>query len=426
MTTLQASLASLEPDEPSWLHAVEHVEPVPARTAAEFLNGLEREDFGLFVLAYGMGMRLGEISQALRLDPALVVWRLRRALQRRPEARSDSSLGALELGVSRLLREPDAGAAAGVPKPTHGQGSWSLPALIATLDDEVQARLQARLASPVSEPTRAGVGVGVVVLVLLFAAGFMVFGAIRDVNPLWRGKSLMQEGQFAAAREALASYWDPVLADEQIALCHLALGEFDAALALIARPEVRERFGPFAPLEEEPTPLDTEPGSRALLPRGLIRTSRPTFVYKAGPAGKLAISVGWGDQTLGRMIDIPDTRNGPPVVRMAYPEAWPTLPPEMVVWAVTDPEMSQADFTCMDQEERLEVKSDCMRFLDRSVPAQAHWFFRGHYYMRKQLYTQAGEQFAMLARIFKNEDYPRRMVEQVSRVLGVDPSAFLR
>ena len=422
MTSLSQTLAELEYDEPSWLHPVEEVEPADASATAAFLNGLDREDFGLFVLAYGMGMRLGEVSQALRLDPALVVWRLRRALHRAPDVKGERGMAALELGTSELLRHPEL--ADDAPPPTHGE-AWSLPDLVKGLDDEVRARLEARLAPP-GDVSRAGVGVGVVVLVLLVAAGFMVFGAIRDVNPLWRGKDLMADGKFAQAIESLEQYWDPVLAQEQIGLCHLALGEYDAALEAFAYPGVAERLGSFAPVTERLPSLDFEPG-RALLPRGLIRNSEPTFVFRAGPPGRLGISVGWGEQTVGRMTKIEDSREGPPIVKMAYPEEWPTLvPDQVVVWAIEDPNISQAEFQCMDREERLAVRSDCLRFLDRSIPAQAHWFFRGHYFMRKKLFTQAGDQFAMLTDIFPRAEYPREMVKDVSRILGVDPQAFLR
>jgi len=421
MKTLGAAVASLEYEEPSWLHSVEAMKPAPPEDSAQFLNALEEEDLGLFVLAYGMGMRLGEVSQTLKLDPALVVWRIRRALQRSKASLPPASL---ELGVTELLRAdtlPE-----NVPPPQTGDGTWAVASIVESLDDTVQDRLKAGLSAPAVDSGRSGVGIGLVVLILVGAAGFMVFGAIRDVNPLWRGKDLMRTGRFSAAREAFADYWDPVVAHEQISICYLAVGDFTNALAKMQYPGVLDRFGAFSPVTDDLAPLDFDPGSHALLPRGLVRTSEPPFVYKAGAAGRILISVGWRDEDFVRIADLPDTTSGPPIVRMAYPEAWPTLPPGVVVWGVEDPELSQADFICIDKEERLEIRSDCLRFLTRNIPQNAQLFFRGHYYMRRGLYTEAGQQFAKLARNFPGESYPKEMVATVSGILGVDQQAFLR
>ena len=146
MSAVARTLASLGHEEPSWLHPVENVSPADTADVAEFLNGLDDEDFGLFVLAHGMGMRLGEVSQSLRIDPALVIWRMRRALRRAHEADAEITPAMLELGIVRLLRDP--GTAGDVPPSTRGDGSWAVAQLVELLDEAVQRRIEARLSAP--------------------------------------------------------------------------------------------------------------------------------------------------------------------------------------------------------------------------------------------------------------------------------------
>ncbi len=437
MSALGSHASATGFDEPSWLNSIDNVEACTPVQAAEFLNGVEQEDFGLFVLAHGAGMRLGEVAQTLKLDPALVVWRMRRALHRAKEEQPELSQAGLELAITDLLRKPSEGYE--VPPPSQGANTgantWALESLVDNLDEGVQQRLKARLEEP-PDHTRSGIGVGVVALVLLAAAGFMVFGAIRDVNPLWRGKDLMQAGRFSEAQTAFAKYWDVVSAKEQIALCELALGDFDGALEAMAHPGVSEKFGGFAPSMEDIEPLDFDDESRALLPRGIVRNNRPTFVYRAGPAGRLHLRMGWNEEQVDHLIEIPDSRGGTGIVTMPYPRAWPSLPEDPVVWSlvpwVPGPEgtrttgpVSQADFQVLGKERTQEFKSDARRFLTRSVPAKAHPFFLGNYLMRKGLYADAGGQFALLARSFPGAEYPRAMIRKIAAVLGVDPTAFL-
>ncbi len=433
MSAVTRTLANLGYEEPSWLHPVENVSPADPADVAEFLNGLDDEDFGLFVLAHGMGMRLGEVSQSLRIDPALVIWRMRRALRRAHEADGALTPAMLELGIVRLLRDPDA--AGDVPPSTRGDGTWAVAQLVELLDEAVQRRIEARLNAP-PEVTRPGIGVGVIVLVLVFAAGFMIFGAIRDVNPLWRGKDLMAEGRFEEAMLAFDEHWDVEAAQEQIALCHLALGDFERAVEVMAQPGVVERFGPFAPVTEPLEKVDHEEDSVALLPRGLVRNARPTFVFRSGPPSRLHVRIGWHDQQVDRLLEVPDTRDGPAIARFPYPTDWPELPDGTVVWAMvpwvedadglrTVGTASQAYFQVLDRARFHEFRSDAARFLD-SVPQRAHEFFLGQYLMRKGLYADAGEQFARLTRSFPGSSYPREMIDKVATALGVEPSAFLR
>lgn len=435
MSSLGTTLSSLEYDEPSWLNTIENMEPATPTQAAEFLNDLDSEDFGLFVLAHGMGMRVGDVSQSLKLDPALVIWRMRRALHRAHEAHPEIAPASLELAITDLIRNPEASHE--VPPPTRGAGTWSVAHLVENLDASVQERLQAQLRPPEADGGRSGLGIGVVILVLAGVAGFIVFGVIRDKNPLWRGEDLMRAGRFAQAREALAEHWDKEAAHEQIALCYLAVGDYDRALEAFAYPGVVERFGSFAPFDEPVEPLDWEQDSNALLPRGLVLNGRPTFVHRAGPPGRLHIRLGWHDQQVDRLLELEDSRNGPSIVRTDYPADWPSLPPGPVVWATvpwvrgpdgtrTVGEMSQADFQCLDRESQQEYRSDAKRFLDRSIPVKAHEFFLGNYLMRKGLYADAGQQFARLARMFPGSNYPRVMIERISAILGVEQAAFFR
>ena len=428
-------LESLEFNEPSWLNSLENVRPASPKEAADFLNNLDAEEVGLFVLAHGLGMRIGEISQSLKIDPALVIWRMRKALARAQKERPLVAAAALELAITNLIRDPSG--SPDVPPPKHGAANWSAQELVKNLDLAIQNRLTARLQRTAPEFMNAGIGIGVVVLVLALIAGFIIFGVIRDVNPLWRGQNLMREGKFAEARQAFADHWDGVAAQEQIALCYLAVGNFDAALEAMSDPGVRERLGAFAPFEEDVPPLNFETTGRALLPRGLTLNTRPTFVHRAGPPGRLHIQLGWRQEQLDRILELPDTRSGPAFARTAYPRDWPPLPAGPVIWAtvpwVTEPDgtqhagsLSQADFLCLGEESLMKYRSSTRRFLDRSVPAKARDFFRGHYLMREGLFTDAGAQFARLSRLFPKSGYPLEMIEKIAAILGVEPGAFLR
>ena len=426
MTDLMTALANMECEEPSWLHEVANVESASPHVAAAFLNDLDEEDFGIFVLAYGMGMRLGVVSQILKLDPALVVWRMRRAINRAESQSTGLSAAGLELAVTELLRE-SSNLPETVPPPHHGD-TWSAKGLVQNLDQQVQARLHARWTDdrPTSDASRSGVGVGLLVVILMLVAGFMVFGALRDVNPLWRGKDLMLRGHFGSARIAFESYWDPITSHSQVSLCWLAVGEFDKALEEMAFPGVLEQFGAFAPTDEVIPRLESEPGGRALLPRGLVRNRRPTFVFKTGPKGWLQVKAGWREDSLALTEQLPDTRGNGDVAFLPYPEAWPDLPREVVIWSISDPETTQADFTVISGQRLHEMRSVFKRFLTRSIPSKAQWFFRGHYYMRKGLHSLAGDQFAKLVSLFPGQEYPRQMLDEIADILGIDASAFLR
>jgi len=426
---------SLEFNEPSWLNSTENVLPASPRAAADFLNNLDAEEFGLFVLAHGFGMRIGEVSKSLKIDPALVIWRMRRALARAQKEHPHIGSGSLELAITNLIRDPNI--SDDVPPPQYGATAWTASQLVKSLDLAVQNRLSARLQRESPDITHSGIGIGVVVLVLALIAGFIIFGVIRDVNPLWRGQNLMREGHFAEARQAFTKHWDEVAAQEQIALCYLAVGEFNAALECMNYPGVKEQLGAFAPFEENVPPLNFETTGRALLPRGLTLNSRPTFVHRAGPSGRLHIRLGWRREQVDRILELPDTQYGPAFARTAYPRDWPPLPPGPVVWAtvpwITEPDgtqragnLSQADFQYLGQESLMKYRSNTKRFLDRSVPAKTHDFFRGHYLMREGLFTDAGTQFSRLSRLFPESGYPVEMVDKIAVILGVEPGAFLR
>ena len=406
--------------EPAWTFPAPRGGHCSGDEAAGLLRSLEDEDLDLMVLAYGLGLRVGPLSQALRIDPALVVWRLHRAFSRWSRVGGGGQEpGCMERAVADLLR----GRATVTLPPPAGRAGWSVDELLEGLDESVQARLTARLADPEGEINQAGgVGIGLAVVVLGVALGFLAFGIVRDVDPMRRGNALMQQYEYRLAREAFLKV-GTVQARTRVVLCLLAEGRFQQALTELADPEVRALFKQFAPTTPVPIDLDLPAQSRALLPRGLTITPRPPFVLRSGPAGQLVLSVGGRELRL----ELPDTRGeGAGTFVVEYPESWPTLATGRVMWRVEDGDDNPGVFDVGDRELARRVRERNWRVLTREVPQRAQLFLRAHHFMSEGLLMQAGWQFARLAETFPAEPYPRQQVWAVAAALGIDPTALLR
>ena len=384
----------------------------PDRVGAEqLLRALNEEDRGVLLLSHGCALPLGDVAWALRLDPSVVSWRLRRAFLGAGAERA----AALERGAADVLREQvRSGAASG-----------------AELPRDALARLAARREGAASGPgTRGALGVGSLLLILLAAAGFMVYGAIRDVNPLWRGRELVRQGQFEAARQSFLELGPQGEARAWVAFCYLAEGHFDKGLEVLREPEVAQYLpASFRPHEFPLESAGEDAESPALLPRGLISVLRPNFVFRPAPAGTLALQI-----TLTALgIDKPrtvrwpveDTTTHTPLASFTYPAESPQLAPCTALWTAPGDEEHPAAFTIVSREQQVKQREDLGR-LTQDIPAVAREFLRGQFYLHHQLYVQAGECFARLARRFPSEGWPRQAVEQVAAALAVDPAAFLR
>jgi hypothetical protein len=120
----------------------------------------------------------------------------------------------------------------------------------------------------------------------------MVYGAIRDVNPLWRGRELVRQGQFEAARQSFLELGPQGEARAWVAFCYLAEGHFDKGLDVLREPEVAQYLpASFRPHEFPLESAGEDAESPALLPRGLISVLRPNFVFRPAPAGTLALQI---------------------------------------------------------------------------------------------------------------------------------------
>jgi hypothetical protein len=411
MGPLPDALARVPAREPTWVHP----EPAaPDRAAADsVLAALAEEDRRVLVLSHGFGLALGDVAYALHLDASVVSWRLRRALAGR-----GASPAAVERGLAALLRERVERARS---------GAAPLPA---QLPDDVGPRLEARLAG-VSGPQAAragGLGVGSLVLIVLAAAGFMVYGAIRDVNPLWRGFRQVREHDYTAARQSFLEMGPSGEARMWVGLCWLAEAEFDRGIEALRDPLASEYLGRFQLVEAPLPPYEGDAESPALLPRGLISITRPRFVFRPVPAGTLRLEV--TSTALGtdkpRTVDwaVPDT-TGSTLGVFEYPAEAPAMLEGKAVWWAPGGEERPASFTVVNRTDLATMKTELER-LSHDIPRTARDFLRGQYFLRNELYMQAGEQFARLAREFPEQPWPRQAVGRAAAALGVDPAVFLR
>jgi hypothetical protein len=384
----------------------------PDRAGAEqLLRALDEEDRGLLLLSHGCALPLGDVAWALRLDPSVVSWRLQRAFSGAGAERA----AALERGAAELLRERVRSGAA---------SSAELPR-------DALARLAARQEGAASGPgTRGALGVGSLLLILLAAAGFMVYGAIRDVNPLWRGRELVRQGQFESARQSFLELGPQGEARAWVAFCYLAEGHFEKGLEVLREPEVAQYLpASFRPHDFPLESAGEDAESPALLPRGLLSVLRPTFVFRPSPAGALAVQITISalgvDKPRTVRWTVEDTTRHTPVATFNYPTDTQQLGPCTAVWTAPGDEEHPVSFTIESREQQVKQREDLGR-LTQDIPAVAREFLRGQFYLHHQLYMQAGDSFARLVRRFPGEAWPRQAVEQVAAALAVDPAAFLR
>lgn len=421
---MDANLDSLPRGEPGWIHAGVHTPPCPPDVAATFLNELEPRDLDLVLLAYGLGLRLGDVSRAMGLDPAVAVFRMHRAFWRWRQRSTGDGQGppdpaALERGVAGVLAgrlRPR-----GTP-PAPGRRGFTARELLVDLDPAVRQRLAESLTpSDRRIEPGSGLGVGLVAVVLAVALGFLVFGALRDVNPMWKGNGLMREFEYARALEVFRGV-GTTEARVRGVLCLLAEGRFGEAHAALEDPDVARSFLQFAPAAVPGPVAAVDPANRALLPRGLVTLQQPRFVLRAGPPATLVMTIA------GRELRtaVPESRAGPDMIVVDYPAAWPALVDCRADWYLDDGTRHEASFDVADQATISLIRDRNRRMLSQEVPVHAQSFLRGQHFLREGLLVQAGGQFARLAEAFPAEESPRQQVWAIAAALGVDPAALLR
>jgi hypothetical protein len=392
------------------------------------LEQQQEGDRHLLALVYGYGLDLGLAAWTLDLDPALAHWRLRAALasagsngsqgSRRGDGRGDT----VEHALAALLRA--------------GSGpSDEACRLLEELPRPAQVRLAAaldgsRAAAAASEGARPGLGVGSLVVVVSAIAAFLLYGVIRDTNPLRYGQTLVRLGDYPKARIALEEMGTLPEARVWIAITWLAEGEYERALEALQSPGASAFLAAFRPIDEPLTSIDGDRHSGALLPRGLIIAARPTLVYRSGPAGEILLA---GQPLDGQPIElrpvrlaVGDTRAGGPVAALPWPGTLGKLPPGSYAWSAPGDESAPVSFTLLPADQSATIETHARERLHYEIPYEAGAFLRAHYYLRHDLYTQAGQIFAGLHQRFPAQTYPLEMVEQIAAALGVDPSAFLR
>jgi hypothetical protein len=174
-----------------------------------------------------------------------------------------------------------------------GVDRLALRGFLGELSRRGRARLEAQLSGArgdeVTQDQRSGLGVGSLVLILIAAGAFMIYGAWNDINPLQRGKRDVRLGDFASARKAFDELGLLPEARAWSAITWLAEGRYDKAFEVLLDPTVRNYLASFRPLDEPLEPVDADRESGALLPRGLVTHRTPSFVYDPGPEGVLTI-----------------------------------------------------------------------------------------------------------------------------------------
>ncbi len=427
MGPLSAAFRDRPAGEPRRLFASAGVEPIDKTAAARRLKSLDALDRRIAVLVYGVGLGLDVVSMGLRLDPALVRWRLHRIFASAPSTLDGPHL---EASIIALLRD---GGSPGAESPPEGE-SWRAEDLIDAFPETEQDRLAARMLSDDDDMSTAtqqpGLGPGVLLLVGAAVAAFMTYGFLRDVNPMWAAEKYVRNGFYEDAFQVYSDYArisGSAEAKAQAVLCLLGLGDFESALERLSDEETTAALGAMRPFEGPLEQLGAGPDCPALLPRGHITDTRPAFLLRPSPPGQLELVLFPGLGTASRTVhhELEDTRDVPELVSLAYPDTWPKLTSGTFEWSAPG-HASPASFTVMPVDQTRQIMNFAKLRLGVKVPEPARNFLRGHYYLRNDLYQQAAMQFAWLARRFPDADYPRERVEEISAALGVDPFVFLR
>jgi len=395
--------------------------------AKHFLGQLEPADRSILVLALGLGLDLGSVAFVLQLDPSIVAWRLRRTLLSGPEGTEPA---ALESGVTQWLRSTAAG-----PGHDNGRGGRGVTVAarhFAELPADTRERLAVRLDSHDQDETatsrRPGLGIGSLVLILVAAAGFMVYGALRDENPLWRGMALVRQADFPAARDSFQELGALPEGRAWVAITWLAEGNFEHAFAVLEDPAAARFLGEFRPFDTPLPKVGGAPGSHALLPRGLSAEPRPAFVYIADGATTLTLEINSDKPGGYRKARWPLPGNGTAtgIAVLAYPDEWPELSDCVVSWDVIEGETEPTTFSALARNVRREMNQHAAARLTHEIPFAAREFLRAQYDLRNGLLVQAAGRIATLAGLFPDAAYPRQTLARIGAALGVDPAALVR
>lgn len=424
----EAAAPDLPREEPSWLYPRTDEPPLPHTRAAEFLTSLDEEDFSIFVLAYGLGMRFGGVAQTLGVDPALVVWRLRRALERwRREEHDEHSPRALETGLTQLLRADQVNA----PAPPRDLPSWNADDLVTQLTEKARARLSAQLREPQpAGPVRPGVGIGLAVVILIAAVGLVIYGAQRDKPPLAEGRRLLALGRYEEARAEFVRLGNSVEGRKWRALSYVSEGEFGHAFGFFTEVDVLDSLGQFAPHERAIAPLPNPGSGGALLPRGTIRSDQPPFVFDGPISAEIRLSSEDGaPRSFRSSADLAERLEGDVLRhRVGYPrdQAWEKLGTGRYEWSLVNDPGSSARFEVISPARRRSINTHLMQNVPEEISSPTKRFLRAQFYLNQGLLMDAAIELGHLARAFPSAEYPAARLADVCAALGVDPSAFAR
>ncbi len=420
---LRAVLSGLPRRDPTWLAPGVHDQPVSPSEAARKLAELDPVDRRICILVHGLGLSLGCVSFTLKLDPTVVSWRIQQILRDEQHPLGDPRL---EAGIAGLMRDPHPDVREGLQA---GEDSWNGLELARHFPPEVRSRLLARLVRDEDETTaeqaRPGIGVGVLLLVGTVALAFLIYGAVLDKNPMWRGKNFLRRGEPTQARAAFRQAGNSAEVRMWVAIAWLSEGRFLAALREIEEGDDGRWLGTFHPVDLPLEPLVQDADSGALLPRGMILRRRPEFIYDGSRSGSLDLDLPRRRSTpLPRTADRDET-----LAKLPYPDDWTSLPDGSGIWSIpgkTGGTRDIASFEVLSSERHREIQTTLAVRLTAHVPREAKLFLRGHYYLNSGLYMKAADQFVLLAKRFPAAAYPQRVLDEIGIALGVDPTVFLR
>jgi hypothetical protein len=422
--TLEKILADLPTAEPTRLMPQSENTAIDAERAARLLSEMDPADQRICILTYGLGVSLGCVASALRLDPAVVAWRLGIMVKQSGNPRENASL---EASLISLLQGAH-------PEVTTGLGSgepgWNARDLVSRFPEETKQRLLARLVHQEEDISlkraRSGIGVGALLMVGAVVLFFIGYGFVLDRNPMWRGQERMGAGRYDQARQAFGLLGNLPQARCQTAIAWLAEGEYEKALEILEDPDVMSWLVDCRPVALPLARVDADPQSGALLPRGLVVGRRPTFIYRPGVPGDLTVEIVASERR--ETLPLPPADSQAEFAELAYPDDWHPLPQGVILWSIPGGEGAPPQTTGLEvitSDQRRQMNRDLIDWLS-GVPPAARLFLRGHYFLRQGLYIRGADQFAALARQFPTRPYPRMMLAEIGRALGVDPALLLR